>query len=98
MDFFFAISFSKINQIFLIKLQSLLKQFLKILQSTIDDITKKQERLAIFLSGRLEAEKISPNPRRRAIRRAHNTQTNNNPVAAIVGRNQQQAGIVNGGY
>uniref|UniRef100_A0A336MG51 CSON001191 protein n=1 Tax=Culicoides sonorensis TaxID=179676 RepID=A0A336MG51_CULSO len=57
------------------------------------------ERLAIFLSGRLEAEKISPNPRRRAIRRAHNPQSsNNNPVAAIVGRNQQPTNVVNGGH
>ncbi|XP_063698545.1 lipid storage droplets surface-binding protein 1 [Culicoides brevitarsis] len=59
------------------------------------------ERLAIFLSGRLEAEtsKISPNPRRRAIRRApNNTQSpNNHPVASIVGRHQQQA-FLNGGY
>jgi perilipin-2 len=54
------------------------------------------ERLAIFLSGRLEAEKISPNPRRRAIRRTpHNTQhSNNNPNS---GRTQQQASV-NGGY
>lgn len=44
-----------------------------------------QERLAIFLSGRLEADKISPNPRRRTIRRAT---TNNNPTTAEV----------NGGY
>jgi perilipin-2 len=53
------------------------------------------ERLAIFLSGRLEAEKISPHPRRRAIRRApHNASSNNSPST----RNNQQQAAVNGGY
>lgn len=73
-----------------------MNQHIKYIYTKSSNAPHIQERLAIFLSGRLEAEKISPNPRRRAIRRTpHNTQhSNNNPNS---GRNQQQASV-NGGY
>lgn len=70
------------------------------MQTSYDDLqiyaNLALERLAIFLSGRLEAEKISPHPRRRAIRRTPQASPSNNNAGN--NQQQQQQPTFNGGY